>query len=157
MFCSRIALVTAALVSAALLVSLSGAASARSLAMAAGGKPATVKLGATSDGKILEARNGFTLYAFTADKRNKDNCVTRSGCSGVWPLFTTHGKPKAQGGVKRSMLGTIKVNGKSQVTYGGHPLYEYSADTSPGSTDYVGASQFGGTWKAVRASGQLTG
>src|SRR5581483_12332032 len=100
-------------------------------ATAAGGRAATVKLGSTSMGKILEAKNGFTLYAFTADKRNKDNCVKRSGCTGLWPLFTTHGKPKAGNGVKGSMLGTIKVNGKSQVTYGGHPLYEYTGDSSP--------------------------
>jgi predicted lipoprotein with Yx(FWY)xxD motif len=150
-------LAAAVLASALLLTSMIGAASARSMATAAGGKAATVKLGNTGMGKILEAKNGFTLYAFTADKHNKNNCVKRSGCTGVWPMFTTQGKPKANSGVKSSMLGTIKVKGKTQVTYGGHPLYEYSGDTSPGSTSYVGVSQFGGTWKAVKASGKLTG
>ena len=151
------ALAIAALASAALLASLVGAASAQPMAVAAGGKAATIKLGHTSVGKILEAKNGFTLYAFTADKRNKDNCVKRNGCTGLWPLFTTHGKPKGINGVNSSKLGTIKVNGKSQVTYAGHPLYEYAEDSSPGSTFYVGVSQFGGKWKAVQASGNLTG
>lgn len=148
------ALAAAALASAALLVALVGAASARPSAVAANGG-ATVKLRSTSKGKILVAKNGFTLYAFTADKRNQDKCVTRSGCTGLWPMFTTRGRPNAGPGVKRSMLGTIRVKGKSQVTYGGHPLYEYSGDTSPGSTSYVNFSQFGGRWPAMNASGKL--
>src|ERR1700733_12116107 len=150
-------LAAAVLASAALLMSLVGSASATPSAVAAGAKPATVNLRSTSIGKILVNKRGFTLYAFLADKRNKDNCVTRSGCTGLWPLFTTHGKPKAGKGVNRSMLGTIKVNGKMQVTYNGHPLYGYSADTSPGSTSYVGVSQFGAKWKALNASGKLVG
>lgn len=160
MFRSRIPIAAGAavavtvLASAALLVSLVGAASARPSAVAAS-RGAMVKLRSTSVGKILVARNGFTLYAFTADKRNQDKCVKRSGCTGLWPLFTTHGRPQAGPGVKRSKLGTIKVNGKSQVTYGGHPLYEYTGDTSPGSTSYVNFSQFGGRWPAVNASGNL--
>jgi predicted lipoprotein with Yx(FWY)xxD motif len=162
MFRSRIsiaagaALAVVVLASAALLVPLVATASASPSGVAAGGG-ATVKLRSTSVGKILVAKNGFTLYAFGADRRNQDRCVKRSGCTGLWPLFTTRGRPNAGRGVNRSMLGTIKVNGKSQVTYGGRPLYEYSADSSPGATSYLGVSQFGGKWRGVRASGKLVG
>jgi predicted lipoprotein with Yx(FWY)xxD motif len=162
MFRRRISLlagaaVAAALASAAFVTAITGLASARPLATAARSGPAKIELRNTSLGKILTARNGFTVYAFLPDKRNKDVCVKRSGCTSIWPLVTTHGKPQAGPGVNRRMLGTIKVNGKTQVTYGGRPLYKYSADTSPGDTSYVGISQFGGKWDALRASGKRVG
>jgi predicted lipoprotein with Yx(FWY)xxD motif len=162
MFRTRITIVAgaalaAALASAALGTALTGLASARPTASAARSGPANIQLRNTRRGKILTTGNGFTVYAFTADKRRKDVCVNRKGCTSVWPLVTTHGKPQAGKGVNRSMLGTIKVNGKTQVTYGGHPLYKYSGDFSPGDTSYVGFNQFRGVWKALRASGKLIG
>jgi predicted lipoprotein with Yx(FWY)xxD motif len=162
MFRTRITIVAgaalaAALASAALGTALAGLASASPQATAARSGPAHIQLRNTSRGKILTTRNGFTVYAFTADKRRKDVCVKRSGCTSVWPLVTTHGKPQAGQGVNRSMLGTINVNGKTQVTYGGHPLYKYSGDFSPGDTSYVGFNQFRGVWKALSASGKLIG
>ena len=148
---------TAALASAALWTALAGLASASPRASAARTGAANIQLHNTRVGKILTTRNGFTVYAFTADKARKDVCVKRSGCTSLWPLVTTHGKPKAGKGVNRRMLGTIKVNGKTQVTYGGHPLYKYSGDSSSGDTSYVGVNQFGGVWKALAASGKLIG
>jgi|SRR5581483_8334845 len=116
--------------------------------------PAKVKLRKTAVGQILTNGSGFTVYMFSRDKRNKDNCVHISGCIGFWPPVTTHGKPVAGPGVKASLLGSIKLhNGKSQVTYGGHPLYTYIGDAVPGETSYVGVLASGGTWYAVSASG----
>jgi predicted lipoprotein with Yx(FWY)xxD motif len=151
------AALAAALASAALFSALAGPASASPSAFAARSGPAKIQLRSTSSGKILTNGRGFTLYAFTADKRRKDVCVKRSGCTSIWPLVTTKGKPKAGHGVDRSMLGTIKVNGKTQVTYAGHPLYKYTGDFSPGDTSYVGVNQFGGVWKALTGSGKLVG
>ena len=116
----------------------------------------TVKLASRGSlGKIIVNGRGFTAYAFTADSRNKDVCVKRAGCTGIWPPLTTKGKPVAGPGLKRRLLGTIKLNGgRRQVTYAGHPLYRYAFDT-PGATDYVGISEFGGKWLALTASGHL--
>ncbi len=122
-------------------------------ASAAGG--AKISLRQTSLGMILVNARGHTLYAFTKDARNKDRCVTTSGCTSVWPVVTTHGKPHGGAGVKGAMLSTIKLPGGSrQVTYAGHPLYAYAGDSSAGETDYVGADQFGGTWLAVNGAGK---
>jgi hypothetical protein len=66
---------------------------------------------------------------------------------------TSNGKPIAGPGVSKSKLGTIKVGGKTQVTYAGHPLYTYSAE--PKGTSYVGISMFGAKWDAITASGKL--
>jgi predicted lipoprotein with Yx(FWY)xxD motif len=114
----------------------------------------SVKTAKTHAGTILVASNGFTLYMFTADSKNKDTCVKHTGCTSVWPPYTVTAKPTAGTGVKASLLGTIKLSsGKLQVTYNGHPLYRYAADSSPAATDYFGATAFGGTWYGITASG----
>jgi predicted lipoprotein with Yx(FWY)xxD motif len=120
-------------------------------AEAAGGP--TVKLANTNKGKILVTRSGATVYVFLKDSKNKDKCAPIPGCTSVWPLVTSKGKPVAGPGVQKSKLGTIKVGGKTQVTYAGHPLYTYSAE--PKGTSYVGISMFGANWDAITASGKL--
>jgi predicted lipoprotein with Yx(FWY)xxD motif len=115
----------------------------------------TVRLAQRNIGKILVTRQGFTLYAFTRDTRNHDKCVAVQGCAATWPLLKKNGGIIAGSGVKRALLGSISLpHGVRQVTYAGHPLYTYSAD-SPGATDYVGVAEFGGRWEAVTSSGKL--
>jgi predicted lipoprotein with Yx(FWY)xxD motif len=111
----------------------------------------------TGRGKLLTDSAGLVLFAFSKDSRNVDRCAVVRSCASVWPIVSTHGTPTAGSGVKHSLLGTIRVHGKSQVTYAGHPLYRYSAEPTPGATDYIGASLSGGVWRAMRASGALVG
>jgi predicted lipoprotein with Yx(FWY)xxD motif len=117
---------------------------------------AKLQLRHTAVGKILVNGRGVTVYAFTRDSRNHDRCAAIAGCTSVWPLVTTSGKPKLGSGVKRSLVGTIELpGGTRQVTYAGHPLYTYIASAGPGDTSYVGVSQFGGRWLALTAAGRL--
>jgi predicted lipoprotein with Yx(FWY)xxD motif len=119
------------------------------------GSPAKVFLRQTKLGMILVNSRGFTIYAFTADKLKKDKCVSIAPqCLTVWPPVTTTGKPVAGPGVKQSLLGTIKLGRKTQVTYAGHPLYTYIADTHPAETTFVNILQFKGRWPALNARGQ---
>ncbi len=98
---------------------------------------------------------GRTAYEFTRDRRNRDACAIISGCLSVWPPLTVKGSPVAGPGLKRSLLGTIRLaGGVRQVTYAGHPLYTYAFDTGPGQTGYVGAPEFGGVWYAISAAGK---
>src|SRR5579862_6956490 len=114
-----ITLLAAAAVAAALTTSTAGAK----------GSAAKLQLRKTSVGTILVNSHGFTLYAFTKDARNKDECVAMSGCTAIWPMLTSAGKPVAGSGVKSSLIGTITVKGgATQVTYNGHPLYTYASD-----------------------------
>jgi len=114
----------------------------------------TLKLHKTTIGTILVNGRGFTLYAFTKDGRNRDNCAKISGCLGLWPVVSGAAKPILGPGVHRSKVGTITLkNGTKQLTYGGHPLYTYVGDSRPGQTFYVNFSQFGGRWPAVNAAG----
>ena len=52
-------------------------------------------------------------------------------------------------------LGAItRSDGSKQATYGGHPLYTYTADTAPGQAKGNGINVNGGVWHEVTASGQ---
>ena len=107
-------------------------------------------------GGILANGRGFTLYMFTRDSVRHDRCVAISGCTGIWPVLTSNGTPQLGTGVRRALVGTIKLpSGARQVTYAGHPLYTYIADSGPGDTSYVGQSQFGGRWFALNAAGHI--
>jgi predicted lipoprotein with Yx(FWY)xxD motif len=103
-------------------------------------------------GKILVDAQGRTLYLFQKDSSNRSNCT--SGCAKIWPPDVAMGKVSAGNGVTASMLGTAKrSDGSMQVTYGGHPLYTYTADTAPGQTSGNGINSFGAVWNAVQPSG----
>jgi predicted lipoprotein with Yx(FWY)xxD motif len=140
---------------AALVPAASGASDAPSAHPAAAG--AKVQIRHTRRGDLLVNARGFTLYTFARDGHNRDRCVQISGCRGIWPLEATRRRPIAGTGVRRSLLGTIRVGATTQVTYAGHPLYTYIADSAPGQTAYVGVSQFGGKWFGIRASGRQLG
>jgi predicted lipoprotein with Yx(FWY)xxD motif len=156
----RIPLLLAALLVAA--VSGSSIASAHAGASAApsagpnarAARATEVMLRHTSLGSILTTSSGFTLYEFTRDHASANSCVKIRECPQVWPALQSVGRPTAGPGVKSSLLSSIQIaGGARQVTYAGHPLYLYSAD-SRGATDYVGVSAFGGKWYALGASGQ---
>ena len=96
----------------AVVASASAVASAQSGGPTAhAGRAAKVQLRNSSLGKILVNASGFTLYRFTKDSRNKDACVSISGCAGVWRELSTSGKPTAGPGVKASLLSTITLPG----------------------------------------------
>src|SRR5579885_1316755 len=106
-------------------------------------RAAKLQLRHTALGQILVNGRGFTIYAFARDSRGHDRCAAIAGCTGLWPMVTSTGAPRLGSGVKRSLVGTIKVGGTRQLTYAGRPLYTYIADAGPGDTSYVGQSQFG--------------
>jgi predicted lipoprotein with Yx(FWY)xxD motif len=128
---------------------------ALSVSAGAASSAAKVSLRKTSVGMILVNSKGFTVYVFAKDSKNKDACVKISGCTAIWPPLTTAAKPIAGSGVRASLLGTIPYKGTlKQVTYAGHPLYTYSADSGPGSTSYVNQKAFGARWPAINAAGK---
>ena len=146
-----------------IVILLAGAAAALAVAglatagfATASGRRATLELRQTSIGKVLVNGRGRTLYMFVADRRNKDNCVKIFHCTIVWPLLTTTGEPIAKSGVKRSLVGTIKLpNGETQVTYAGHPVYTYVADMRPGQVFGEGVSQSGAKWYVLNGAGHV--
>ena len=83
------------------------------------------------DDKFLADGHGHTLYLFEADKSTTSTCT--GACAAAWPPVTASAVPMAGGGVSQSLLGTTKrADGTEQVTYNGHPLYYFAADTGSG-------------------------
>ena len=135
------------------LVSVAALGYAAAQAWASGSSKPTVELRKTAKGKILADSRGFTLYVFSRDSKNHDACVHIAGCSSLWPVIKATSPLKGGQGVNAHLLGTIKVGKTRQVTYAGHPLYHYIADSGPGQTSYVGLNQSGGFWYAINAAG----
>ncbi len=108
------------------------------------------------DEAILVDSEGFTLYDFHKDRGTKSACY--GACAGVWPPLTTSGAPQAMKGAEAGKLGTTKrSDGTVQVTYAGHPLYTYTADTKPGDARGNDFSSYGAEWYALLPSGEEAG
>ena len=51
-------------------------------------------------------------------------------------------------------LGTTKrSDGKTEITYDGHPLYTYAGDQKPGDVAGQGLDQFGAEWYVLAPDG----
>jgi predicted lipoprotein with Yx(FWY)xxD motif len=118
------------------------------------GTSATVKTRHTSLGTVLVDAKGRTLYLFEKDKTKKSTCSGQ--CAVNWPPALVSGKPKAGGGAVASKLGTTKrSDGKTQVTYAGHPLYTFILDKGkPGAVKGEGIDAFGAEWYVVGTNGK---
>jgi predicted lipoprotein with Yx(FWY)xxD motif len=113
---------------------------------------AKISLRSTKLGRILVDGRGRTLYRFGKDTGRRSKCS--GACASNWPPVTTKGRSHAGSGVAARKLGTTRrANGSRQVTYAGHPLYTFAADSRAGQTNGQGVNAFGGRWNAVRASG----
>ncbi|MGE5287811.1 MAG: hypothetical protein ACM3ML_11515 [Micromonosporaceae bacterium] len=113
---------------------------------------ATLTLQHTSLGTILTNGQGFTLYAFGADKSTMSACS--GACAAAWPPATTSAAHVTVTGATKSLVGEItRADGQRQLTYAGHPLYRFSGDGTPGSTNGQGSEAFGAEWDALTATG----
>jgi predicted lipoprotein with Yx(FWY)xxD motif len=118
----------------------------------ASAKSVTIKTAKSSHGTYLVGPSGRALYLWVADSKNKSVCS--GACAKIWPPLTTTGSPGASGGAMSADLGTItRSDGTKQVTYKGHPLYYYAADTGPGTTTGEGSNSYGAKWWLVSPAG----
>jgi len=103
-------------------------------------------------GQILVDGAGKTLYLFVADSGSLSTCYT--SCAQLWPPVLTSGPPQAGTGATASLLGTTtRTDGKTEVTYGGHPLYYFVSDKQAGDATGQDVDSFGALWWVVSASG----
>jgi predicted lipoprotein with Yx(FWY)xxD motif len=105
----------------------------------------TTTIGGTT---VLTNAKGFTLYSFAPDTPTASKCY--GSCAVYWPPVA--GTAAASPGVP-GRIGTIKrTDGSEQLTYNGHPLYTYIADTAPGQARGNNINLNGGVWHDVPAS-----
>ena len=106
-------------------------------------------------GTILVDAEGFSLYMAANDTRDITTCT--GGCSKTWPPIQASDTLQdfAGEGVNADLLGsfTRSDDGTEQVTYNGHPLYNYLEDKKPG--DALGVKiGFGGLWFVLSPRGK---
>jgi predicted lipoprotein with Yx(FWY)xxD motif len=112
---------------------------------AAAGSLKTAQIGGAT---VLTNSKGFTVYSFALDTPAKSNC--NGTCAANWP--PVKGSVTAPG--VTGTFGTIKrSDGSTQATFNGHPLYTFTADTSPGQAKGNGLTAFGGVWHEDTTSG----
>jgi predicted lipoprotein with Yx(FWY)xxD motif len=118
---------------------------------AAGG--AALMLRHTSLGIILTDGQGFTMYAFEADRSTTSRCT--GACAAAWPpVITPAARVMVAGGADESLVGEItRAGGVRQVTYAGHPLYRYAGDVIPGAITGQGSEAFGARWDVLTPAG----
>src|SRR5260370_36558489 len=144
-------------------LSIAGAIASALLAAACGGtspataaaspspnpSPSTAATGTTTAvapsklGQILVDGKGMTVYLFVVDTSTTSNCYT--SCATIWPPVLTTGAAQAGAGANASLLGTTtRTDGKTEVTYAGHPLYYFVQDKAAGDITGQGINGFGG-------------
>ena len=90
-----------------------------------------VKLKTATFGSILATPGHLALYTWNQEKALKVKCT--GGCAKTWPPITIpHGTmaPKHITGVMGTFGEVMRPDGKTQVTYNGHPLYTFHGDTA---------------------------
>jgi predicted lipoprotein with Yx(FWY)xxD motif len=142
------AVITAALTIAALVLLGVAVTGASSTAPAAAGISAGLKTTTIGGAAVLTNAKGFTVYWFGPDTPTTSKCY--GDCAAYWPPVT--GTAAVSPGVL-GRVGTItRTGGSRQLTYNGHPLYTYIADTAPGLARGNNINLNGGLWHEVLAS-----
>src|SRR4051794_34840255 len=150
-----------------LALSVLGPASLAVVAAGCGGSPSAAARGAyappktglvvsvarTTVGSVLVDARGRSLYLFEKDKGTASSCS--GACASVWPPAEAPAKLVAGRGISQAQLGlTRRKDGRTQVTYAGHPLYSYAGDAKPGDARGQGVDQFGAEWYVLAPSGR---
>jgi len=116
----------------------------------------TITTHKTVDGTVLALGTGPSLYIFAIDTRYKASKCPHGACTALWPPVLEPHKLILAGGVRRSLIGTIKrPSGALQLTYAGWPLYTFTPSLKPGGVGGQALYQFGGFWYLIHTSGSF--
>lgn len=102
-------------------------------------------------GQIVVDGDGMTVYMFDSDTQGAGVSTCEGQCAENWPAVTTDGDvPDAEG--VTGELGTITgVDGATQVTLNGWPLYYFAGDTAPGAVAGQGVND---VWWVLSPAGE---
>jgi predicted lipoprotein with Yx(FWY)xxD motif len=97
----------------------------------------------TSDGVLVDANRGMTLYTFDKDPAGSGKSVCTGGCAANWPPLLAPADAKATG----DWTVVTRDDGAKQWAYKGKPLYYWIKDQKPG--DRTGDG-FNNVWRVAR-------
>ena len=126
-------------------------------------------------GSYLTDEQGRTLYIVVNENDESVDCAGE--CADAWPPFTLEslesmmgesmssdemsgdemsGDAMAMASVDAMLAGTVeRMDGTTQITYQGHPLYYFVGDEEPGEVNCQAIENFGGTCYAISPSGEI--
>ena len=105
----------------------------------------------SSLGEIVVDGEGMTVYMFDNDTQGADASVCEGECATNWPAVTTDSENPEVEGVTGD-VGTIEgVDGSTQVTLNGWPLYYFVGDEAAGDTNGQGVNQ---VWWVLTSDGE---
>jgi predicted lipoprotein with Yx(FWY)xxD motif len=114
----------------------------------------TLTLQKSPVGPILATGGGDTLYDFAPDTPTHSACLN-DGCVFQWPPLIKSGPIGLGRGLDPAQVGTLRrPDGSTQISYGGHPLYTYNLDVTPGMVTGQAIDQDGGLWYVINADGK---
>ncbi len=114
----------------------------------------TLTLQRSPVGPILATGGGDTLYDFAPDSPTHSTCLD-DGCVFQWPPLIRSGPVRVGPGVDPALVGMLRrPDGSTQLSYGGHPLYTYNLDVTPGVVMGQAIDQNGGLWYVLSARGK---
>ncbi|GAA1764212.1 COG4315 family predicted lipoprotein [Agromyces humatus] len=108
----------------------------------------------SSLGEIVVDGEGMTVYMFDNDTQGADASVCEGECATNWPAVTADSDSPEVEGVTGE-VGTITgVDGSTQVTLNGWPLYYFIGDEAAGDTNGQGVQD---VWWVLTPAGEKIG
>lgn len=102
-------------------------------------------------GEIVVDGEGMTVYMFDNDTQGGDASACEGQCAANWPAVTTEADAPEVEGVTGE-VGTITgVDGATQVTLNGWPLYTFVGDEAPGDVAGQGVNE---VWWVLSPAGE---
>jgi len=110
-----------------------------------------ITTGDSEFGTMLFNDKKQAIYIWELEESTKAECY--GDCAEAWPPVLTDGAPRATGNVKKDLLGTtLRIDGSTQVTYNGHPLYYYAHEEA-GEVKCHNIRTHGGLWWVIQPNG----
>jgi predicted lipoprotein with Yx(FWY)xxD motif len=105
-------------------------------------------------GEIVVDGEGMTVYMFDSDTQGGDASTCEGQCAQNWPAVTTESNAPSVEGVTGEVATITGIDGSTQVTLNGWPLYYYIGDEAAGDTNGQGV---GGVWWVLSPAGEKIG
>jgi predicted lipoprotein with Yx(FWY)xxD motif len=108
----------------------------------------------SSLGEVVVDGDGMTVYMFDNDTQGAGTSSCAGECAANWPAVTTEGDAPVVDGVTGE-VGTITgVDGATQVTLNGWPLYTFAGDSAAGDVNGQGVND---VWWVLSPDGERMG
>lgn len=109
-----------------------------------------LKVASTGLGEVVTDANGRVLYLFTKDTQGTAASACTAECLAAWPpAVAGDTAPKVTG--VTGAVGTIEVDGRTQVTLDGWPLYYFAQDVAASDVKGQGVN---GAWYVLDPAGR---